>query len=154
MSRTIGISVAALVLAALAAAGGFLYGTRVGEARANAARQAFFQERLGGQLGQGAGLPAPGGGQFPQGGQRPGGFARGGVAGEVAGVQGDTIELTTPDGPVKVLITEQTVLRKVTTLSLDELQPGEQVVVIGDRDAQGNLVARSVQVGVAFRPGQ
>jgi hypothetical protein len=53
-----------------------------------------------------------------------------------------------------VLITEQTVLRKLTTLSLEELQPGEQVVVIGDWDAQGNLVARAVQVGVTFRPEQ
>lgn len=143
-----------MILAALAASGGFLYGTSVGEARANAARQAFFQERAGGQFGQGTGFFGPGGGQFPQRGQGQGGFARGGVAGEVAGVQGDTIVLTSSEGSVQVLVNEETILRKVTTLSLDELQAGEQVVVIGDRDPQGNLVARSVQVGVAFRPGQ
>jgi len=154
MNRTIGVVVGALILAVVAAAGGYFYGTGVGEARANAARQAFFQERSGGQFGQGAGFPVPGGGQFPQGGQGRGGFARGGVAGEVAGVEGNTITLTTADGPVTVLVNDQTILRKVTTLSLEELPAGEQVVVIGDRDGQGNLVARSVQAGVAFRSGQ
>ncbi len=154
MNRMIGMVVVTLVVAALAAAAGFFYGTRVGEARANATREAFFQERFGGQFGQGAGFPVPGGGQFPQGGQGQGGFARGGVAGEVTGVEGNTITLTTADGAVTVLVNEQTVLRKLTTLTLNELQAGEQVVVVGDRDPQGNLVARSVQVGVAFRQGQ
>lgn len=152
MNRTIVIALVVVILMALAAAGGYLYGTRVGEARANAVRQAFFQERFGGQVGQGTGFFGTGGGQFPLGTPGPGGLGRG-VTGEVTSVQGNTITLTTSDGPIQVSITEQTILRKVTDFSLDELQPGEQVVVIGDRDSQGNLVARSVQVGVGFRPG-
>jgi len=150
MERAV-IIVLVVVLVAAAAAGGYVYGTRVGEARANAVRQAFFQERFGGPVGQGTGFFGAGGGQ-PQGTPGPGGPARG-VTGEVTSIQGNVITLTTSNGPVQVLVNEQTVLRKVTDLSLDELQPGEQVVVIGDRDSQGKLVARSVQVGVGFRPG-
>lgn len=151
MKRTIGLGVGALILAALAAAGGFFYGTTVGEARANSARNAFVQERGGGdgQFGFGGG-----GGQFEHNGeegQGAGGAARARDAGEVTGIEGDTLTLTTAEGEIQVLVNGDTVLRKVTTLTLDELQPGEQIVVFGDRDPQGNLVARSIQVGVDFR---
>lgn len=152
MKSTIGMGVGALILAALAAAGGFFYGTTVGEARANSARQAFLEERAGGQFDQESGGFEAGGGQFDHaGGQEQGSAARARGAGEVTGVQDNSISLTTSEGPLQVLVNDDTVLRKVTTLTLDELQPGEQVVVIGDRDPQGNLVARSIQVGVDFQ---
>lgn len=154
MKRTIGMGVGALILAALAAAGGFFYGTTVGEARANSARDAFLQERAaeGGQFDHAGGGFEAGGGQFQhEGGQGQGNPARARGTGEVTGIEGDTLTLTTAEGEIQVLVNGDTVLRKVTTLTLDEVQPGEQIVVFGDRDPQGNLVARSIQVGVDFR---
>ncbi len=100
------------------------------------------------QAGQGTGFASQAGAQFPQ-----GGFARGGVAGKVASIEGYTITLTTPEGPVRVLITDRMVLRRVTALTLDELQPGSRRWWSATGTLRGNPVARSVQVGVTFRPG-
>lgn len=150
MKRIIGFSVGALLLAALAATGGFFYGTTMGEARANSARDAFLQERGGGDGQFGFG----GGGQFEHNGeegQGAGGAARARGAGEVTGIEGDTLTLITDEGEIQVLVNGDTILRQTITLTLDELQPGEQIIVIGDRDPQGNLVARSIQVGVDFQ---
>ena len=154
MIRIIGMGIGALILAALAAVGGFFYGTTMGEARANSARDAFVQERVagGGQFDHEGGDFGAGGGQFQhEGGQWQGSAARARGAGEVTSIEGDTLTLTTAEGPIQILVNGDTVLRQVITLTLDELQPGEQVIVIGDRDPQGNLVARSIQVGVDFR---
>lgn len=149
MKRIIGFSVGALLLAALAAAGGFFYGTTMGEARANSTRDAFLQERGGGDGQFGFG----GGGQFEHGeeGQGAGGAARARSAGKVIGIEGDTLTLITDEGEIQVLVNGDTILRQTITLTLDDLQPGEQIIVIGDRDPQGNLVARSIQVGVDFQ---
>jgi len=151
MKTIIGI-ILALVLAAAAAVGGYLYGNKAGEARVQATYQSFFQ-------GRGISVPgdaASGGPTFFQGGQtasqgqgqQQSGVGRSGVTGQVTSIEGNTITLTTADGQVKVLVNEQTALRKTTTLTLKDLQTNETVVVMGDRDAQGNLVARSIQLGV------
>lgn len=152
MKSKIGMGVGALILAIIAAAGGFFYGITVGEARANSARQVFLQERAGGQFDHNGSDSEAGGGQFQHdGGQEQGNPARVRGAGEVTGVEGDTLKLSTPEGPIRVLVNQGTVLRKVTSVTLAELQAGDPVVVIGDRDPQGNLVARSIQVGVDFQ---
>ena len=153
MKAIIGI-IAALILAAAAAVGGYLYGAKAGEARAQATYQSFFQGRGvslpgGAASGNPAVIPFGTGGQTAQGqGQAQGGAVRGGVTGQVTGVEGNTITLTTADGAVKVLVNEQTTLRKTTTLTLQDLQSNDTAMVVGDRDAQGNLVARSIQFGV------
>ncbi|MGQ9556057.1 MAG: DUF5666 domain-containing protein [Anaerolineae bacterium] len=146
------IVIVAVFVAAAAAAGGFFYGRSTGEARVKATYEAFFQERGGRPTSGGGVFIMPGAGpqasQAPTTGQGQGSALRGGVTGEVASVEGNIIKLTTNDGEVQVLVNEQTTLRKSTSLTLGELQSGDRVMVIGDRDAQGNLVARSVQVGI------
>ena|GEM_PF-3588974 len=70
------------------------------------------------------------------------------------GVQGDRLELRAQDGIVTGIVNDQTAVNKMSTVTASELQVGEQAFVLVDRNANGNLVARTVQVGVFSRPGQ
>jgi hypothetical protein len=149
------IIVGAVIIAVAGLAGGYFYGKDVGQKASLATYQAFLQERLGGQAGQAGGGQFPGGaaafGDQAQGqrGQANGNATRGGATGEVVKVEAGKVTLTTPNGDVVVLVDDQTTLRKTTTITVKDLQPGETLVVVGDRDPQGNLVARSIQIGGA-----
>jgi len=137
----------ALVVGAAAAAGGYLYGQNAGKAQAQAEFEAFLAERLS----QSAGTAQPGAvtGQGFGGGQgldRQGAGA--GVTGSVESVDGQTLTVKGSDGAsVKVLVTENTTISKTTKVEAAELAAGEQVTIMGQRDTEGNLVARMIQVG-------
>ena len=45
-------------------------------------------------------------------------------------------------------------ISRMDTVKAADLQSGEQAVVFGNRDVQGNLVARSLQVGNLSRSQQ
>lgn len=136
MQQRILFIIGALVLAALTAAGGFFYGTSVGEARANQIRQSFFQERFGG----GAGLDSATG----QSGQ--GRFGRPVVTGQVKSIDGKTIEISTANNVTRVTVDDKTQVMKFITGTLDDIKPGERVVVQGDAGTSGTVVARSIQL--------
>ena len=70
--------------------------------------------------------------------------------GTVDKVEGDTITVTTDDGPVTVIAKDDTVVLKTSRPKVSDLQPGEQVIVSGEKDADGNITARAIQVGTAF----
>jgi hypothetical protein len=146
----------AIVIAGAAAAGGYYYGKDVGQKAAVTSYQSFLQERMGGQVagGQASGqLPAgaiPFGGQAQVGQQGQANAAvRGGTTGQVSKVEDGKITLSTQDGPVVVLVENDITLRKTSEITVKELAVGETLIVIGDRDPQGNLIARSIQIGGA-----
>ena len=153
-----------MVIAAAGLTGGYFYGKSVGQKASLATYQAFLQERMGGQAGQAAAsqfggqLPAgaiPFGGQGQQGQGQAGNAVRGATTGQVSKVGEGKITLTTQTGEVVVLVENNITLRKTTEITVKELAVGETIVVIGDRDPQGNLVARSIQIGGAqFVGGQ
>jgi len=141
--------VLALILIAAAAVGGYLFGVKAGEARANVARAAFFAERGAATLSQSRGMDPLGTGV-----NRGSNVTRPSATGEVVKVHNDRLELNTGDSTVNILVNDQTIIRKTTIFSLADIQPGEQITVIGDRDVNGNIVARSIQVGEFPRPSR
>ena len=136
------------VLMVAAAAGGYFYGNKTGSARALAQRAAFVAQRGGGGFFGGAGGQQPGAtGGTPRATQPR-------LAGTISSVEDDRLELSTQDGTVTVIVNDQTVISRMDTLKAADLKSGEQAVVFGDRDVQGNLVARSLQVGNLSRSQQ
>ena len=129
------IWIVALVL--VAGAGfysGQIVGTRTGEQNRATAAQQFFSQR-GGQAGQGAG----------QAGQ--GGFNRGGVAGTVSSVSGNTITITTRGGQtLKIELAADGKVRKQVDGQLSDITAGEQIVATGAQSGD-TFQATSIQVG-------
>lgn len=140
MQQRLWYFVGALVLAVVTGIGGYFYGTSVGEARASQARQTFLQERLGGgQAGQNSATGQSG--QFGAGRQDINA-----VAGQVKSVDGKTIEVSTRDNVTKVSVDDKTQVTKMCTGTLEEIKPGERIVVQGDGGASGAVTARSIQI--------
>ncbi len=130
------VGVVALVILA---GGAFFAGMAVGEARANNVRRQFAQARFGTRA-DGSAAPV----QAPQGGQvvaRPGG----GTLGTIESIAGDTLTVSTQEGKVQVKTTETTLIQKYTAVDVADLEPGEQVMVMGARNDDGSITARSVQ---------
>jgi hypothetical protein len=141
----IGLGIAVLVVAA--AVGGFFYGNSVGQARANQARQQLAQQRFGGQGGQ---FPD----QTPQPGRGGGAGPGGGIMGTIEAIEGDTLVVKTQQGTVRVRTSETTFIEKYKAVGLEELETGEQVMVVGSQDESGNITARSIQSLRGFRAVQ
>ena len=142
MGKRVLIGLGVLVLVILAGGGGYLLGVPAGEARANQARQQFGRGRFGQ-----TGIPD----QTPQAGQQGGARAGGGIRGAVEAIEGDTLVVNTQDGSIRVKTTETTLIEKLTSVGLTDLGTGEQVMVMGARNADGSFTARSIQ---SLRTGQ
>ncbi len=136
----IGLGVAVLVI--LAGVGGYFLGVSAEQTRAAQARQQFGRGRFGPQ-GQGAQAGSPD--QTPQAGQQGGARLGGGVRGTISSVEGDTLVLDTSNGNVQIKTTDTTLVEKFTSVTLKDLATGEQVMVMGSRNADGSFTARSIQ---------
>ena len=75
-----------------------------------------------------------------------GAFGGGGVFGTIESVEGNTVRLTTPQGPIEVTIGGETDIQGFAELALDELDAGATVTVTGQRDESGGMTATSVFV--------
>ncbi len=149
--RALMYSLLALVLLAVGAVGGYFYGLTVGQTQATTIRDNFLQSRGIGAGAAGAAGAASGAANGAAGGQAAafGGLGGGqGTFGSVKSVNGNTIELSTAQSAVKVTVNDQTTVQQAVQQSvpIDQLQAGTNVVVVGDRDAQGNITARSINV--------
>jgi len=140
MRKQVLIGLGILVLVALAASGGFFYGTSVGEAGANQTRQQFLREGFRGQGGQ-----FPGAFPTPQPGQEGGARMGGGILGSIEAVEGDTLVVSTQEGTLRVRTTDTTLIEKYESVSVEELETGEQVMVSGSRNDDGSVTARSIR---------
>lgn len=145
MSRRVLVGVGIVALVVLAAAGGFFYGTSVGEARATERQRQFLQQRFGAQGGQ-----FPGTGQTTQPRQRGAGRFGGGILGTVEGIEGSDLIVSTADGMIRVQITDTTLIEKFKAVEVGELEIGERIVVSGSRNEDGSVTARSIQTLRAF----
>ena len=151
-----------------------------------------LRQQIRGQLGQGGGQTAagapPGGGQAGTGaapaaaagagagaaggagagGAGFGGFAAaagfgGGAFGTITSVEGSELKIETPAGVVTVKLTEETTLREISDVSVEDLATGIRLTIAGTRDDSGTIEARTITivpegvefgVGQGFRPGQ
>jgi hypothetical protein len=80
---------------------------------------------------------------------RSGGFGfggGGGATGQIKSIQGNTIELSTPTNVTTVTLTASTQIEKSISAKTSDLQTGEQLIVRGQRDANGNITANNIQI--------
>ncbi|HLI26796.1 MAG TPA: DUF5666 domain-containing protein [Chloroflexota bacterium] len=117
------------------------------------------QGAAGGASG-GAGAAAAARGDDPSAAQGPGGPAgatRGAstrsssgastrAQGVISQVEGDTITVNGPEGPVQVRLGDATAVQQLVPADRAALAPGQRVVVAGERAADGTLSATSVQI--------
>mgnify|MGYP000324245490 CR=1 FL=1 len=75
-----------------------------------------------------------------------GGGRRGGrgVGGAIESIEGNTLTVTTPRGPVTVTPGGDTTVRKIVDGSLEDLEKGAQIRVTGQRDEEGIVKATSI----------
>ncbi len=76
-----------------------------------------------------------------EGGERRG---RGGVGGAIESIDGNTLTITTPRGPVTVNTYEETTVRKIVDGTMEDLTQGVQIRVTGARDEEGTVKATSI----------
>jgi len=134
------------VLVALAAAGGFYGGIQYQLNIVDRAQANFEQQRgqfPGGQPPSStAGFPGAGGATIEQSGSRDG------ISGQVKTVEGDVMTVSTANNVTTIHLSPDTQIQKTTlvTLTTTDLQPGTRVMVIGDKDANGNVSASQVMI--------
>jgi hypothetical protein len=66
--------------------------------------------------------------------------------GQVKTVEGATLTLSTAQDVTTVTLSDATQVEKTVTGVLADLQPGMQVMVSGERDAEGNLTASQIRI--------
>jgi hypothetical protein len=138
--------IAAVILAALIAAGGFWGGMAYQTSRASQARANFINARGGAN-----GMQLPDGVQgFPGGaapsGLAPGAFGGRGTTGQVKAVDGNVITLSTAQDVTTVSLSDSTQIQKTVAGTAADLQPGLRVMVTGEMDNGGKLTASQVTI--------
>jgi hypothetical protein len=145
------IIIGIVVLVGLAAAGGFYGGIQYQTNKVSQVQANFEQQR--GQFQNG---------QFP-GGQPPSGAAgfpgangtgvgqsgsRNGISGQVKTLEGDVLTVSTAEDVVTVDLSADTQIQKTSlvTLTTADLQPGTRVMIIGEKDADGNISASQIMI--------
>ena len=134
-----------IVLVAGAAVGGFFGGKAYESNRASSIRNDFMRERgIQGfdpnavpDMGQ---ITGQNGANFSG-----GGFGRG-ASGEIKSIDGNTLTLTTGQNETKVTLSDTTTIVKTISGSTADLTAGQQVMVTGERDADGNVTATQVTI--------
>jgi hypothetical protein len=125
-----------VILVAGAAAGGFFYGKSYESNRASTIRNDFMRERgIEGFDPNASQNPGQGGANFPAGGM---GMGRG-ATGEVKSIDGNTLTLTSGDTETVITLSDTTQIVKTTSGTTADLTAGQQVMVTGERDANGNI---------------
>ncbi|OGK72082.1 hypothetical protein A2313_02910 [Candidatus Roizmanbacteria bacterium RIFOXYB2_FULL_41_10] len=70
------------------------------------------------------------------------------VSGEILEIDNKTITIKTQDGSSKIVIySGSTNINKTSEGSMDDLQVGEEVMVIGTQDTNGTLTAQTISIG-------
>jgi hypothetical protein len=124
--------IAVLLIAFLAVAGrSFWLGTYY-EAQSGINRMRQFYG--GGNQGQLRGMP---------GGQQQGSM---GVTGKVDEVTSDTITMTTRFGSQKITFSSKTAVNKPSPGSIDDIKQGTEILVQGERDSEGKIQAKTIQI--------
>jgi hypothetical protein len=155
MNRTVKI-IMAVVGALIVLAGGFYGGTVYGKQQAQASLPQGFRDRMT-QFTPGDELPgAAVQRQFGQAGGGQIAALGGGLMGQIEEIDGNSLLVTGFDGQkTSVQATDTTLIEKYASVTVADLQIGEEVVVSGSENEDGSITARSIQVAPAgrFAPG-
>jgi hypothetical protein len=142
-----GLLVLVAVLVAIGLAAGSFYGGMAYQRNQTAnTRAAFFATRgLDANGTNPAGAQGQGQGQGQN--ARRGVFGGGGGAtGQIKSVEGNVLTLSTPQDVTTVNLSGSTQIEKTGPGTVSDLTPGLQVLVNGQRDANGNIAATSILI--------
>jgi len=143
--------IGAVIVAGLIAFGSFEGGMAYQRNQQNQVRNDFVRERgaansnlqfQGGNFP--VGTPGANPGQIVVG--QGGGFMGAGVTGEVKSIEGNVVTITTSRSDTTVNLTDTTQIVETTPVALADLQPGQQVMVTGQRDSDGNYTAIQILI--------
>ncbi len=96
-----------------------------------------FRQQFQAQQLNAAGAPSSFGGGFS---------GRGGLTGAIEKIDGNTLTVNTPQGPLLATITTETTIQTVAEVTLADLLAGMQVTVVGAPGEDGAMVARTILV--------
>jgi len=71
--------------------------------------------------------------------------AGGNIRGTIQSIEGNTLIINTGDGTITVEATDTTLIEKVMSVGVGDLEIDEQVVVSGRQNDDGSITARSIQ---------
>lgn len=77
-------------------------------------------------------------------------FGMGGITGTVAKVEGGVITLNTPQGAVRVVVSDNTAIQKMSEGSLDDISLSENITVSGERNQDGSIAAWNIFITPSF----
>jgi len=99
-------------------------------------QKAAMQQRFaqGGRTGQGGG------------GLMAGDVFEGGAMGEITAIEGDVVTVRTEDAAIEVKTTNTTLIEKLMSVTVEDLEVGERVAVSGSEGDDGTTTARSIRV--------
>ncbi len=131
-----------IILIALALMGASFYGGTMYER--NQARQ--VQNRFFASRGLNGTQPAEG--NFQGFGNNPGGgrFFGGGISGQVKSIDGNVMTISTAQNVLTVNLSDSTVYLKSSRAAQSDVVVGDQVMVTGQRDSNGNMTASQVLI--------
>jgi len=130
-------------------AGAFWAGMSYGRSQANQAGGRFPREGFGEQGGQ-----FPGAMMTRQVGRGDTAQLSGGVMGTIQSVEGQVLVIDSSEGTIRVETTDTTLIEKTMPVGIDDLEVDEQVIVMGRRNDDGSITARSIQPLRAPQIGQ
>jgi hypothetical protein len=135
-----------VVILVVVAGGAFYGGMKVGQNQVIQNPMQYLQQvrveggqfpGLGGDFPRFRGTPEPG--------QQGVGRLGGGSFDTVQSVEGNVVTVSREDGIVRVITTDTTLIQKYTSVGVDELEAGEQVIVSGSENEDGSITARSIR---------
>jgi hypothetical protein len=130
--------IAGVVLIIAVGGGAFYGGVKYGQSHFTFDNQQFPREGLAMRGGQAPGMQ----GSAPEG-VEEGGFG-GGIMGIIQSIEGNVVVVNTDAGTVKVETSDTTLIQKTMTVSVDDLEVDEQIMVMGRENDDGTITARSI----------
>lgn len=159
--KSVLVAIVVVVLVAAAGVGGYLYGQsqcgsdagvaefdptqmqpgqfprgQIDPSQLTEEQRAAMQQRFaqGGRTGQGGG------------GLMAGDVFEGGAMGEITAIEGDVVTVRTEDAAIEVKTTNTTLIEKLMSVTVEDLEVGERVAVSGSEGDDGTTTARSIRV--------
>ncbi|MEE9248921.1 MAG: DUF5666 domain-containing protein [Dehalococcoidia bacterium] len=96
-----------------------------------------LRQQLRDQFGQGFGGRGFGGQGFT---------GRGGLTGTIAGIEGNTITVNTSQGPLQVMVGDETTIQRFAEATATDLQEGIQITVFGQSGEDGTVEATFILI--------
>lgn len=153
----------AVIIVGLSVGGAYGAGVAMGKREASAATPAAAASTAtraagapqAGQTGSAGSTAASSASGTPQARQNPEGTGtmsgRPAVTGTVQGIDGNTISIVTQEGTDRVTVKDGTTIQKMATVKLEDLQQGERLMVMGERNPDGTYAATAIQIVQAGR---